>query len=167
MNADRLVVILFTGVLVWLGAETALIWPSLPARVATHFDWTGAPNGWAARPVLLAVMAAVCLMEILLFATLGGVRLSDRRINLPNKAYWLAPERREETLGAIRLWIRAFVTAMTAFTAIVFVMAMRANLDTTTPRLSSLIPWLTASVLGVTLAMLAWLYWRFRAPPNA
>jgi serine/threonine-protein kinase len=167
MNANRVVVIVFAGVLAWLGVETALIWPSLPVRVATHFDWSGAPNGWAPRSVLLTVMAAVCLMEILLFATLGGVRLTDRRINLPNKAYWLAPERREATLGAIRLWIRAFVTAMTGFTAIVFVAAMRANVGDEPPRLSALVPWLTASVLVITLAMLGWLYWRFRAPPDA
>ncbi len=167
MRASLIVTLFFAGALVGLGVETAAIWPSLPARVATHFDWSGAPNGWAPRPVLLSVMAGVCLMEILLFATLGGVRLSDRRINLPNKAYWLAPERREATIDAIRLWIRAFVTVMTAFTSIVFIMAMRANVDPAQPRLSTLVPWMTASVLVITLTMLGWLYRRFHAPPDA
>ena len=57
MRASLIVTLFFAGAFVGLGVETAAIWPSLPARVATHFDWSGAPNGWAPRPVLLSVMA--------------------------------------------------------------------------------------------------------------
>lgn len=55
-------------------------------------------------------------------------KLPDRFINLPNKEYWLAPERRAatlESLGTHMLWMH---NATLAFLLVVFYSIFRANL---------------------------------------
>lgn len=78
----------------------------LPGMVATHFDASGRPNQYMTRASHLKSMgflgAGVTLAEALLFV---GVRhLKGDRINIPNRAYWLAPERKEITLDAVLRW---------------------------------------------------------------
>lgn len=74
--------------------------PLLPERSATHFGMAGAPDRWGGRSELVIVyLVTVALMAVLFLAIplLMG-RLPGSVINLPNRDYWLAPERREETL---------------------------------------------------------------------
>jgi uncharacterized membrane protein len=73
----------------------------LPDRLASHFDSLGNANGWMIRPqffamyvVLIALAAALVYLPPLFIA-----RASTSIINLPNKEYWLAPERRTDTLA--------------------------------------------------------------------
>jgi len=73
----------------------------LPDRVATHFDAAGRPNDWMNRTTHLLLMT---LLGIVLPGTIIGCTALTRflpisLINLPHRDYWLAPERREQTVA--------------------------------------------------------------------
>ncbi len=74
--------------------------PLLPERSATHFGISGAPDSWGGKSELvITYFGSVALMAAVFLAVpLAMHRLPDAMINLPNRSYWLAQERREETL---------------------------------------------------------------------
>jgi len=88
----------------------------LPNRVASHFGLEGVANGWMSRNNFLILTGAVPVVIALVFA--GIVRMAHSRlaagmINIPNRAFWLAPERRALTAAIIRnrlAWLLSFLT---------------------------------------------------------
>ena len=87
------------GVLLIMGLlQLAHFYPLLPARVASHFDAYGTPNGWAPKEAFLLLRVIILLVPaVILFAGPNLAKSRPERINLPNKSYWLAPERVGET----------------------------------------------------------------------
>lgn len=103
---------------------------ALPERMATHFDLAGQANGFQERDGFVWTSALVSLSMLALFAALPLLLklVPDRLINLPNKDYWLAPERRAETIArmtALSDWL-GFATV--ALLVGVFELIIRANL---------------------------------------
>jgi hypothetical protein len=76
----------------------------LPERVPTHFDAAGRADGWSTRTGFALELGGLSLFLCGLFGALGALvaRLPTSLVNLPNRDYWLAPERRAESLRAIR-----------------------------------------------------------------
>ena len=80
-----------------LGIATAAIVSqsgTMPARVATHFDGAGRPNGWMARPnearfFILTALGTACFV-----AAVGQVIrfFPPETLNVPRAAFWRAPE---------------------------------------------------------------------------
>ena len=96
-------------VLVCLG-QVLWHYPRLPAEVACHFNPAGQPDGWCGKGQFLRLQVGT--ISILAASFLGFglalTRLPDALINMPNKKYWLAPERRQKTLDHLRnclLWL--------------------------------------------------------------
>lgn len=107
------------------------IYPKLPQRIAVHFGYDGTPNGWAPKDGLL--WTTLVVLAILSVTTMGIPRLvtavSGDRMNLPHRAYWLAPERRKQTMGFIEaqgIWFGCAVLLL-LYTA--FQLAVDANLS--------------------------------------
>lgn len=82
----------------------------LPEHVAIHFNSAGHPDAWGNKIQLITIyfisvgVIAVLCLGFALFAHKVPVSL----LNLPNKDYWLAPERKQETFEYISvriLWI--------------------------------------------------------------
>jgi uncharacterized membrane protein len=70
----------------------------LPERVATHFNAGGQPDGWMSRFSHLLIMAVFGFAFPLFFVGLFfGLRFVPDALNVSNRDYWLAPERRIET----------------------------------------------------------------------
>ena len=83
---------------------------ALPDPVASHFNLSGEPNGWASRNTFIAIHLAVQLATVamLVVAAEYGRLLPDSLFNMPNKGYWLHADRRDETLrynGAILILV--------------------------------------------------------------
>lgn len=119
--------------LVLYGVVQARFYSSrMPWVIASHFGSHGAPNGWQTQSAFFAmeifVVAIAALLGFLVPKTLSAIPVS--LINLPNKQYWLAPERRESTLGYFRLHFAWFGCALLAFLLFVMELAFRANLTT-------------------------------------
>lgn len=73
----------------------------LPDRVATHFGADGRANGWMTRTVYVWFTLGFLIGLPVLLSVL--VDRLPRRLpswtNIPNREYWLSPERREKSLG--------------------------------------------------------------------
>lgn len=71
----------------------------LPEKVATHFNLSGTANGWMTKRQHLLFTSSfgiglpLVLVGIFAFVSLLPARL----VNIPNREYWLAPERKAET----------------------------------------------------------------------
>lgn len=129
--------------------------PRLPDTIATHFNASGEPDGWSPKTSFFVLYALVVLMTITPFIVLPFLlrRLPESLINLPQKGYWLAPERREETfeyIGAALLWM-GVLTLM--FLSHVMGVAMAANL-TPEPSLDEGFFWSLGIYLALTAAWL-------------
>src|SRR4051812_2843603 len=74
----------------------AFVFDALPVRLASHFDISGQPNGYQARGGFALTSISLQLFLIALFTSLPWLlqRLPNQLINMPNRDYWLAPQRR-------------------------------------------------------------------------
>jgi uncharacterized membrane protein len=106
-------------------------YPRLPETVASHFDASGKPDGWSTKKDLVEVFIVVTLSSAFLFLgiALGLPKLPDSLINLPKKEYWLAPERRQETLSFISGYLLWFGIATLGLLICVMHQTFRANLS--------------------------------------
>ena len=75
----------------------------LPIQVASHFGRTDQPNAWTPRDTYVAIMVgAATLLPLFLVVLITWLpRIFPGAVNLPNRDYWLAPERRERWLAAL------------------------------------------------------------------
>jgi uncharacterized membrane protein len=138
--------------------------PLLPERLASHFDGSGRANGWSSRTAFFAIELVVLLMIVLFFVALPASfrRLPDSMINLPRKRYWLAPERRDESLGFLIASLNWFGCACLALIVAVTHLVIRVNLGLD-PLLPSGMMWgLLLTFFGFTVVWLLRLLLHFR-----
>ncbi|RTL37110.1 MAG: DUF1648 domain-containing protein [Rhodocyclaceae bacterium] len=143
---------------VWHSAQT------LPPVVASHFSASGIANGFMARQAYVMGFSLLLIGIPLLIAFLPGslARRSGSHLNIPNRSYWLAPERRDTTLSFISNHGKWFAAVVSLFLCYVHWLVVQAN-RLQPPTLSS------ADILGslgiFLLAVVIWLaglYLRFR-----
>jgi uncharacterized membrane protein len=103
--------------------------PLLPERVASHFGASGNANGWMTKSQFLITYAVVIVPALVLeFRMTRRIdRAANKRLNLPNKEYWLAPERRAETLAYLERFFAWYGCALLALEVLAMGLAMRAN----------------------------------------
>ncbi len=95
------ILLIFTG---FFGIILQLYYASrLPESVANHFGLGGHANGWMSNTAHLLVN---CGLFVLLSAVFLAVPVLLRKgpislLSIPNKSYWLAPERRETSIPMI------------------------------------------------------------------
>ena len=102
---------------------------SLPAVVATHFNAVGAADGFIDRGSYIALFTSLVFAVPLAVGWLPGAlaRRGGAGLNIPNREYWMAPERRAQTaayLQAHGLW---FAVLLGAFLTFVHAQVVRAN----------------------------------------
>jgi uncharacterized membrane protein len=158
----------FLLVLAWL-AFAAYVWRTsgrLPERVATHFGEDGEPNGWETQSVYLrftlifgAVVPAFITGTFLIIREFNGWGL-----NIRNKEYWLAPERREETLDYVVRHGFWFTVLFIAFFAGIHHTILSANARTPVSLPPSFLYAIVGPFLGATLVWVAILLRHFRKP---
>lgn len=104
--------------------------PRIPVVLGSHFARGGIVNGWQTRGAFFSTeLAMIVLATVISFGIprlIAAVPAS--LINLPNKDYWFASERREDTLAYIRVWSAWFGCGLLAFLLFVMELAFRANL---------------------------------------
>jgi uncharacterized membrane protein len=120
------------SLLITLILATAFIYftsDSLPPVVASHFAAGGAANGFMPHPAYVRFMLVVVIALPLFIALMVGLTgaLPARFINLPNRDYWLAPERQAETLDYLRRHGSHFGILLAVFFCFVHWLVIRAN----------------------------------------
>jgi uncharacterized membrane protein len=135
----------------------------LPNVLATHFGGHGLPNGWQTHSAFLVtelfVVALATLIGFGVPALMAVIPVS--LMNVPNKEYWFAPERRESTLAYFRMSFAWFGCGLLGFLIFVNELVFRANLQT--PRQLNATAFVTALFifLGFTAAWTIGLIRRF------
>jgi uncharacterized membrane protein len=149
--------------LLWLVARYM---PALPDPVATHFSFSGEPNGWMSRQGFLLFATLFTAGIIILLSGVGYLTryLPHTLVNIPNREFWLHADRRRQAdrmLFRQMLWLCCLLTAF--MTALIFVV-IRANLHQPV-RLSNQdsIP-LMAAFLAAFVVWFIVLYRQFRVP---
>lgn len=150
------------GYAIFLQRTTSL----LPPRMATHFDASGQPNGWMNRSSAVIFQGVIGLMLplfiALIFCIIGFLPM--RMINFPNRDFWFASERREETssyLSRQGLWLASLLVLLQG---LVWYQLIEANVESM-PHLSASVFFSIFAVYGV--AMIIWVIKVFRHFANS
>lgn len=102
---------------------------SLPDTVASHFEADGFANGFMRRAMYIRFTLAFAIGLPLLLGAVSyfAFGASNARINLPNREYWLAPERRDQTVSYLRVHLARFNSVLVVFLCYVHWLVVRAN----------------------------------------
>jgi len=120
------------SLLITLILATAFVYftsDSLPPVVASHFVAGGAANGFMPHAADVRFMLVLVIALPLFIALMVGLTgaLPVRFVNLPNRDYWLAPERQAETLDYLRRHGCHFGILLAVFFCFVHWLVIRAN----------------------------------------
>lgn len=138
----------------------------LPEKVAIHFNLAGQANGWSARGSHFATQAGLIVFLGALFGSGGWLlrRVPDQFINIPHREYWLTPERRAATFGALDNMFSVIGIVVMGFFMAMFQQVYAANLTgTLTLKMTPLIIGQFVFIVGLITIMM----FRFRPPVNA
>lgn len=143
-------------------AGMAATYRRLPEVVASHFNGSGAPNAWTPRDSYVWMMIGIVTFVVVLMAgTFVMVRVLPKGlINLPNRDYWLAPERRAETSRTLGRYGLVMAGLVSLFFLAIHLLVVSAN-KSQPVMLSSNVWWLLAAFLATTGVMLLALFRRF------
>ncbi len=164
ITSKRLIILGLIGVFF---AQIIFYFPNLGETVATHFDALGRPNGAMPKRFFLTFEIALLLLivsEALLIPLLIE-RIPERFLNIPNRGYWLAEERRAATFAGMRSAFESLGVLLVAFFVVVNQLVFNANV-----RRANLEVWQFIVVFIVFVgAMVIWLLRfvkMFRIPKN-
>jgi hypothetical protein len=137
---------------------------TLPEPIASHFGPGNAANGFMSRGGYLVFMLAFALVLPIFVAAMVGLlpRTRVNSINIPHKAYWLDPKRKEATLNALSshgAWLGGLIALFIAALHYVLIIAN----STSPPQLPADLFWML--LVGFVVGILLWigtLYLRFR-----
>lgn len=127
----------------------------LPGTVAIHFGSGGIPDGWAPSGVnsILLVVLHSFLFCSFYFSPLLLAKLPAKWISLPNRDYWLAPERRPQAVALFSRYMWRFGAVLFLFMFWVGVLSLWANFSEPV-RLNE-----SAVFIGLGLFLAYTLYW--------
>jgi uncharacterized membrane protein len=91
----------------------------LPLTVASHFDAAGQPNAFMSRSGYVRFMLCLAVgLPVIVVVILWTVYSRATDLKLPNREYWLAPERLDRTrafLVAHGVWFGSLLVTLTCF----------------------------------------------------
>lgn len=136
-------------------AQTAYYFPILPATVASHFNANGVADNWMPKESFLIFEAVIFVIVIghFWFVPYLIEKMPDSLINLPNKQFWLAPERRAETFDIFRNYFRWFSVGVLFLLLLINQQVYRANLMHR--NLSATVTWLI--IAGFVIFTIVWM----------
>lgn len=128
MRLSRMILFFLIGV---FAAHCTFYYPNLPVEMASHFDASGSPNGYLSKDGFFIFEGVILLLIILEFTLLPCMiaKMPERLINMPNKDYWFAAERRAGTLEIIRRYFEFFSASLLALFIGINHLVFRANIN--------------------------------------
>lgn len=127
MRLARIILIFSIAVFV---AQCVFYYPNLPEKMATHFNGAGEANGWMSKNNFFLLQTGILLLIVLEFTILPWLigKFPTALINMPNKEYWFAEERRPKTIRILGHFFEWFSTALLALFIGINQLVFRANL---------------------------------------
>jgi len=138
MNKAKALVFIYAFLSV---ACVAFVWSAaqnLPPVVASHFDLSGTPDATMPRDQFTKLFLAIMVLIPSSMAFLPAVisKLPPQMVNIPNRTYWLSPDRIEETKNILQVYFSIFACMLCCFMAVIFWLMVQANLHNP-PQLSA------------------------------
>jgi uncharacterized membrane protein len=131
MSETRLPRSIFFAIIVIALAQAIYNFPLLPETVASHFNASGAANGWMPKPAFFAIYAVMILVACVVqfLVPLSIASMPNARVNLPHKDYWLAPAQREGTMAYFKKSFAWFGCALLLLEVLAMGLAIQANFN--------------------------------------
>ena len=138
----------------------------LPERVATHFGADGIADGWSSRGTNTTVFAGLHIGIFVLFWFVPHlIRITpDRWVNLPNKAYWLSDEHRDEAINRMQRRTDMFGAMTFAFFGVTGYLTVAAHHNQPVRLDLNVFLATTGLYLVLTALWCIWLVMAFRTP---
>ena len=142
-------VLIGSGLFVWLTSQ------SLPDIVASHFIASGVANGFMPKIIYIRLMIALVVILPILIAYLPCLTMNspDARINLPNRDYWLSPERRQNTINLLCRSMKSAALILAIFLSYVHWLVVQAN-AINPPMMSK-----HSIIIAIVILIISMLYW--------
>ena len=158
--------LIFIVVLAAAGLFVFITSDALPERVASHFGSSGAADSYMSRSGYVTSMLIFVLG--LPLVTTGCMTLVFRSattsLNIPNRDYWLAPERRADAVAFLNRHSMRFGAFLAVFLSYMHWLVVRANF-LQPPQLSNGAIYVGLALFALTLmGWTAWLWIAFRQP---
>lgn len=111
--------------------QLSYYYPLLPDRIASHYDLRLEPDRWSDKKVALFLNLGIVIFIALLFQCMNWLiyKLPASSINLPHKDYWLAPERKKQTLDSLASFFVWLGNVTLLLITIVFNLIYQANIS--------------------------------------
>jgi uncharacterized membrane protein len=111
---------------------------NLPPVVASHFNLSGKPDASMSRDQFTNLFLAIMVLTSGLMALLPMLiaKLPPQMINIPNRMYWLSPDRIDETKQILQAYLLILASKLCCFMAVIFWLIVQAHLHNP-PQLST------------------------------
>jgi serine/threonine-protein kinase len=128
---------------------------SLPSVVASHFDAAGQPNAHMPRENYIALYTAMLVLVPSCVAALPWMiaKIPMAYVNLPNRAYWLAPEKMAETKQVLQSYMSVLACGLVCFMTGIHWLVLQAHQNNPI-RIPIHMPW-----IGISLFVAFTLLW--------
>jgi serine/threonine-protein kinase len=138
MNKSKVLVFIYTFLIVLCVAFVSIAAQNLPPVVASHFDLSGTPDATMPRDQFTKLFLAIMVLTSGSMALLPMLiaKLPPQMINIPNRMYWLAPDRIVETKQILQAYLLIFASKLCCFMAVIFWLIVQAHLHNP-PQLST------------------------------
>jgi uncharacterized membrane protein len=169
MNS-RIPKILFGFLALYAAMHFSYYYPQLPGTVASHFDARGVANGWQTKQAFFVIFFFVAAIAALLVFAIPWLMtvLPKSLINLPNKEYWLSPERWPSSQNFLSAWFAWFGCAVFTVIVLAFDYAVKSNLPGVLRPDPARLWYVLAGFAVFTVAWLIRIFFRFgHVPGNA
>jgi uncharacterized membrane protein len=127
---SRLPKLVFVGLAAYAAVHFPSYYSQLPNVVASHFNGRGVANGWQTKSSFFTIFVGVSVLAAVIGFGIPRIiaAVPPQLINLPNKQYWLSPERLAETRAFLNAYFAWFGCAVFLLIILTFDYAIQSNL---------------------------------------
>jgi uncharacterized membrane protein len=156
--------VLFIIVILFCGFEAVRLWFLAPDVMAAHFNVQGNPDRLVPKLVFFGYQAQTVLVVIALSLVMQVLPmiLPVQCINMPNREYWYAPERREATVDRLSSFAAALFALILLGIQAGFELAVSANLQKPIVFAAQIMVPVIITLFILSFMMLCWLARSFR-----
>ena len=140
-------------------------YPFLPERIASHFNISGEADGWMNKESFLILMIIIfVVVNGSLFGITFFIKSSTSIINIPNKEYYLSPERKDASLKIINNFLMLINNLTIVLIIVINYLIIRTNIEGTDKLTSYFIYIIIIYFLAMALIVFK-IFTYFKKPP--
>lgn len=111
-------------------AQMFYFYPKLQPHIASHFNAMMQPDKWSPKNSVMALHLGITFGIAVLFHFLAWIigKLPPAWLNLPNRIYWLASERKRQTVTTLATFLIWLGNVILLFLIVTFNLLYQANL---------------------------------------